>query len=108
MPEARGGPLPFTLGEQYVGEVGANFPRWTVARGLAFLGEKGSRGAPWRRLKGRERGGRENGGRTRRGFQVLAAVPSGLSKALNSSQVSRGKTMWPKCEPGQPLRGKCL
>lgn len=33
---------------------------------------------------------------TRRGFQVLAAERSGLSKALNSLQVSRGKTMWPE------------
>lgn len=100
MPEARGGPLPFTLtGTICRLEVGWKLDDSARALRFAKRREGEGRGGVVRRVQGRgpswKRVAREVED-TRRGFQVLAAERSGLSKALNSSQVSRGKTMWPE------------
>ena len=80
--------------EQYVGWKLAG--SWTIARepwgslnGGGVVKRVQGRGPSWKRVAREVED-------TRRGSQVLAAERSGLSKALNSSQVSRGKTMWPE------------
>lgn len=87
----------FLVGEQYGGKVGAKFPMVdAMQRGEdREVSESERSWKSWERMRERR-------------VQVLVARLSGLGKALNSSQVCHGKTMWLECEPGSRFVGSCL